>query len=98
MASDWFLLPGIGEGTETDPFRPEHVMAADGIDGWAGRRLAQSNRFVGRVYGTPEALDSLESTPRVARLPDDAMRKRLAEATGRRRERSEWNRRFVVET
>lgn len=73
MATGWFRIPETGQGTDADPVRPDYLDTI-GIEDWTGNTMAQSPRFLVRVYGTSQQLDELraknevtEHTPEKAR-------------------------------
>jgi hypothetical protein len=71
MPSEWFRLPSAGTGTAADPYRPAHVQATDGLDGYAGARTA-AGQWVARVYGSSAALNALREQADVSGLADGA--------------------------
>lgn len=98
MASDWFNVPETGADTENDPLRPDYVASIAGINGYAGRRLAdKAPRFTVHVFGTDAALTDLEGKTSVARIDAAKVEDRMGQATGQNRSAAEWAERFRAE-
>lgn len=61
MPSRWFSIPSIDDGTAPDL----------GAVAWGGNRLANSGRFVVRVWADASRLDGIEARPGVVALPTE---------------------------
>lgn len=95
MVNDWFRLPETGEGTATDPHRPD--FHGHDINGWGGNKPHPDGppKVVARVYGDESTLAALADEPGVQRL-NNVPTETLNQMLGQERTAEAWNQSFRV--
>lgn len=68
MAYTWIRVKEVGDGSESNPYRPKY---SDQVDGWSGQRIGNSPQFVCRLYGDSQTLSDIESQDDVKTLTED---------------------------
>lgn len=101
MANRWFLVPIVGTGTSSDPYRPKYSDES-GISDHAGQQVTVdgSDYYAVRLYGTTSALDTVESYSDATSIQESSYTKSdiasyLNNKTGLSYTFSEWEERFL---
>jgi hypothetical protein len=71
MVSAYFVLPGVGSGTEEDPFRPKYVDNPN-VDKWYGGESIEKNGenfYPVRVFAAASELQLLADQPDAFHIP-----------------------------
>lgn len=96
MADRWFRLPELGNGSLSNPLRPD--LKGYSVDGWAGNTAHPDGApyWVVRVYADTTTLDSLANESGVVELssvPDTALNNMF----GQNRTATEWESAFSIQ-
>lgn len=94
MASRWFRIKKLGNGTITDPIRPDYVESM-GLSYSMAKDPDNTPICVIRASGTTSELDKLANESGVKEL-SDVPKSTLDRLTGVSRSKSEWNKRHEI--
>lgn len=101
MASRWFLVPQVGTGTVSDPYRPKYEGEVEDFAG--GECVVDGTTYyVVKFYGTTSALDTVESYSDATSVQElgfseSDVAAELNERTGHSYTLSEWEQRFLAQ-